>query len=157
MYLDRRRFVGAALATTISLALARPPERRKSELVRTYERAIVLDTLMPATPDFDVEVALRAGLTGGVIDLSYPRTTPHALEAIAQWDVAFADPGRRFLHVRKAGDFALCRDACRMPRSVRRQTQQVRQGDPRLGREGGLSGHLQYDTVDDRTSDIVRR
>jgi membrane dipeptidase len=113
MYLDRRCFVGAALATATSLALARPPEAHKSELERTYERAIALDTLMPAAPDFDVEVALRAGLTGGVIDLSYPRTTPHAFEAIAQWDAAFAKPGSRFLRVRKAADFALAKAAGR--------------------------------------------
>src|ERR1700739_4295700 len=114
MYLDRRRFVGAALATTAaSVSLARPPGPRKSELERTYERAVVLDTLMPSAPDFDVQVALHAGLTGGVIDLSYPRTTPHAFEAIAQWDAAFARPGSRFLHVRKAGDFALAKAAGR--------------------------------------------
>jgi membrane dipeptidase len=111
MYLNRRSFVGAALATTASLSLAKTPEKRNADLERTYERAIVLDTLMPSAPDFDVQVALRAGLTGGVLDLSYPRTTPHAFEAIAQWDAAFADPASRFLRVRKAGDFALAKAA----------------------------------------------
>lgn len=72
-----------------------------------YDRALVLDTLMPARPDDDERRAIAAGLTGGVCDLdAFPRSKANALRALAEWEAAFADPERRFLKVLKADDFA---------------------------------------------------
>jgi membrane dipeptidase len=117
MHIDRRGFLSTALAATASLSLARAVTSREpgsdSGVEQTYERAIVLDTLMSSNPQFDVQAALRAGMTGGVVDILAPWTEPHAFEMIAQWNAAFADPRSPFLNVRKAADFAAAKSSGR--------------------------------------------
>jgi len=112
--LSRRGVLGAGLA----LAAAGPAAPRDGAPVgdvrALYDRALVLDTLMPARPTDDERRALAAGLTGGVCDLEgFPRNKANAQHALAAWEAAFADPTRRFLKVLSADDFVRAKAAGR--------------------------------------------
>ena len=107
MHISRRDFLStAALAAFVPRSWADAPAKAARSPGSAYERAIVLDTLMMSGPDFDVQVGLTAGLTGGVVDLMGPRDTTHAFDAIAQWNAAFADPRSSFRCVLRSEDFA---------------------------------------------------
>ena len=103
---DRRMVLGGALALAAAPALAQP-NMTPAQVAALYRRAIVLDTLMPATPADDEVKALAAGLTGGVCDLNgFPRNHETAVKALAEWAAAFDDPKRRFRKILVADDFA---------------------------------------------------
>jgi membrane dipeptidase len=107
MHINRRIFMSGALLAASSPAWARVAATDKPTPDQTYSNAIVLDTLTPCDPGFDVQVALSAGLTGGVVDLmKFPRDTDNAFAALAQWNAALADPRGYFHCVRQADDFA---------------------------------------------------
>lgn len=51
---------------------------------------ISIDTMVNDGPDFEVEQAIAAGLTGAVVDLAiYPRNYPNAVAALSDWTVEF--------------------------------------------------------------------
>jgi membrane dipeptidase len=103
---NRRAVLAGALGMAASPAFAQS-KLAQSEVEAVYRRAIVLDTLMSASPKDDEQKALAAGLTGGVCDLAtFPRNKIGAQNDLDAWAKAFADPSRRFLKVLKADDFA---------------------------------------------------
>jgi len=111
---SRRSVLAGALALGGTWPCAAREATQVSNVQALYDRALVLDTLMPAGPGDDERRALAAGLTGGVCDLdAFPRSKANALRALAGWETAFADPGRRFLKVLKADDFARAKAAGR--------------------------------------------
>ena len=103
---ERRAVLAGALAMAAAPAMAQG-RMEVSAVEALYRRAVVLDTLMPASPADDEKAAIAAGLTGGVCDLkAFPRDKVNAQAAMAAWETAFADPTRRFLKVLQADDFA---------------------------------------------------
>jgi membrane dipeptidase len=106
MHINRRTFLNTALLTASLPSWASVATAGKSAPDQTYDNAIVLDTLMNCDPEFDFQVALSAGLTGGVVDLmKFPRDTANAFAALAQWNAAMADSRGPFHCVLKAEDF----------------------------------------------------
>lgn len=109
--IDRRALMGGTLALAAAgPALAQTagkPGLTPAAVKALYAKSLVLDTLMPADPGVDEKKALAAGLTGGVCDLrGFPRNHANANKALDEWDVAFADPARRFQKILVADDFA---------------------------------------------------
>jgi membrane dipeptidase len=55
-----------------------------------YARALVLDSLAPDGPYFDVGAAINAGMTGAIVDMSmYPRNYNNAVNALKDWNALF--------------------------------------------------------------------
>ena len=103
---DRRVVMGGVLVLALAPALAKA-QLTPAEVAALYRRFIVLDTLMPASPADNEVMALAAGLSGGVCDLSgFPRNYARAVQALAEWAAAFNDSARHFMPILAAADFA---------------------------------------------------
>lgn len=89
-----------------------------------YQRAIVIDTLINDGPRFDARRAIEAGMTAAVVDLPiFPRNFPNAIQAMEQWNAAFAKADSQFIKVldgaglraakerKKLGVILACQDA----------------------------------------------
>jgi len=89
-----------------------------------YQRAMVIDTLINDGPRLDARRAIEAGMTAAVVDLTiFPRNFPNAIQAMEQWNAAFAKEDSPFIKVvngaglraakeqKKFGVILACQDA----------------------------------------------
>lgn len=108
--ISRRTFLGRGLGATVALSSLGKAARvlateAPAAAAGIYARSLVIDTLTPDGPDFDVQKAVEAGITAVVLDLSiYPRSFSQAMDALADWSDAFHQADSKFLKVLKAGD-----------------------------------------------------
>jgi membrane dipeptidase len=108
--LNRREF-GAAVVGLASMRWA-------TGLGRSAQPAgdgrVAFDTLTFDHPDVDGRAALRAGMSGALVDLkAFPRVKSVARAELQLWDRAAAAPGASVFIVRGPGDFDRARDAGR--------------------------------------------
>jgi membrane dipeptidase len=104
--IDRRTLLTWTSALAVSLAAGRRTASATAADV-VYRRSMVLDTLSFEYPKFDPRPALRAGLTGVVLDLRVDaRDMPKAVAELDRWQTAFAAPDSPFCCILKAADFA---------------------------------------------------
>jgi len=84
---------------------AKPPQTPAPPPSAVYARSLVIDTLSPDGPFFDVQEAVKAGITAAVADLRiYPRSFSQAVDGLADWSNVFHRPDSGFLKVLKAAD-----------------------------------------------------
>ena len=104
--IDRRTLLTWTSALAVSLAASRRTASATAADV-VYRRSMVLDTLSFEYPKFDPRPALRAGLTGVVLDLRVDaRDMPKAVAELDRWQTAFAAPDSPFCCILQAADFA---------------------------------------------------
>ena len=104
--MDRRTLLTWTSALAVSLATGRRTASATAADV-VYRRSIVIDSLSLEYPKFDPRPALRAGLSGAVLDLRVePRDMPKSIAELDRWQTAFAAPDSPFCCILKAGDFA---------------------------------------------------
>lgn len=124
-----RNGVGALTAlTALSRGAAYLPttaeQEETSSVQELYQRAIVIDTLVNNGPGFDARRAIEAGMTAAVVDIPiFPRNFPNAIQALEQWNAAFAKADSPFIKVvngaglrtakeqKKFGVILACQDA----------------------------------------------
>src|SRR5512134_2567441 len=104
--MDRRLFLTTTSASLIALQL---PDR-SAEAGRTPRRqasGVVMDSMATDGPYFNASVAIGAGLSGAVIDMSmYPRNFNNAVQALSEWNSAFRREGSLLAKVTKADHIA---------------------------------------------------
>jgi membrane dipeptidase len=122
--MQRRDFLIAAGFGTALSALGRERSSALADDPRSaYDRALVIDALAPDGPFLDVDAAVKAGITGAIVDMSmYPRNYANGVAALGQWNALFRrDPrlvrvtrGEQILQAKRSKKLAIilaCQDA----------------------------------------------
>jgi membrane dipeptidase len=80
-------------------ALRQPPP------ARGYANAVVIDAMATDGPGFDARVAVAAGITAAIVDMSlYPRSFHNGVRAIADWNAAFRGKDSLLLKATRKAD-----------------------------------------------------
>lgn len=118
--ITRRRFFRTTLQSVTALAsvpvlaktMVTDLERAPSDApARLMGDGCVVDIQTYGSPGFEVKAALDAGFTAMVVDIpAYPRTMENAVQGMAAWNCAIADPESQMLKVLRREHLALARE-----------------------------------------------
>lgn len=117
---NRRNFLGLVAGSGIAAGAALASGRALAAdgsggAGALYRDAIVVDSLSFDRAGFDPAPLIAAGISAMVIDLfAFPRSYETAERELLAWGKVFAEPGSRFLPVRRAADFALAKASGRL-------------------------------------------